>query len=188
MKVGSRAATESGFIILSAVVMGLLLAVFSEGTSSIAGLPPEHMAVVFCLAGSVFYCVLKFRTVREMILSIFIVTLAHLFLFRVTAPRYFLELFLYYAALGASIAAYRYLAASRLKSVRIGKFVLMAVIIVAVYSAATAFVSLFLKGRSLSQSLTAILSVYSLAGAALGLGLEAGELAAGNLLKTGEKI
>lgn len=66
--------------------------------------------------------------------------------------------------------------------IRIGKFILLAALIVVIYSVVTALASLFSSGRSLSQSLKGILIVHSLTGITLGLGLEVGELLIDKLL------
>ena len=117
-----------------------------------------------------------------MVFSVFIVTLLHLLAFKVTEPRYFVEFFLYYAALGASVLIYHRAVMPRMSRVRIGKFAVLAALIVVLYSAATIIVSLFFSSRSLSQSLIGIITAQSLIGIALGLGLEIGEILTGKLL------
>ena len=70
----------------------------------------------------------------------------------------------------------------RMIRVRIGKFILVAALIVVLYLAVTIVVSLFSSGRSLSQSLIAIATVHTFTGITLGLGLEVGELLTGKLV------
>jgi hypothetical protein len=156
----------SMIILTSTLVFGLLLATLSR----------SYRPAIFCSAGAILYSVLKYRGSRDMVFTVFIVTLLHLLVFEVTEPRYFLEFFLYYAALGASVLIYYRTAVPRLAGIRIGKFIALALLILVLYSVVTVIVSLLSSGRSLSQSLTGILTVYSLAGAALGLGIETGEL------------
>lgn len=171
-----RSIAGSTIILLTTLVMSLILAVLRKGPNAIAELSLAYMFVIFCFAGAVFYTVLKYRGPRDMVLSVFIVTLAHLVVFKITAPRYFIEFFLYYAALGASVLIYYEAVIPRLVRVRIGKFVVLAALIVVIYSVVTVVVSLFFSGRSLSQSLAAIATVHTFTGIALGLGLEIGEL------------
>lgn len=168
----NRAIAGSTIIILTTLVLSLLLTVFGH----------LYWPVLFCLAGSALYSVLKYRGTRDMVFSVFIVTLLHLLAFKVTEPRYFVEFFLYYVALGASILIYQRAVIPRMSRVRIGKFAVLAALIVVLYSAATIIVSLFFSTRSLSQSLIQIVTAQSLIGIALGLGLEIGELLVGKLL------
>jgi hypothetical protein len=174
----NRSIAGSGTIILSTLPISILLAVIRKGPGTFASISFAYMFVVFCAAGAVFYSVLKYRGPRDMIFTVFIVTLVHLLVFKVTEPGLFIELFLYYAALGASVMIYYRSVVLRLARIRLGKFVALAVIIVVLYSAVTIIVSLFSSGRSLSQSLAGIVTVHSLTGIALGLGLEIGEMLA----------
>ncbi len=172
----NRAIAGSTILLSTTFVLSLLLAVLRKGPGTSSNLNLAYMFIIFCFAGAVFYSVLKYRGTREMVFSVFIVTLAHLLIFRITEPRYFIELFLYYAALGASVLIYYKAIAPRMGRVRIGKFILLAVLIVVIFSATTVLASLFSSGRSLSQSLKDIITVLSLTGVTLGLGLEIGEL------------
>lgn len=178
----NRAIAGSTIILSTTFVLSILLAVLRKGPSAFSTLSLACMFVIFCFAGAVFYSVLKFRCAREMVFSVFIVTLMHLLVFKVTEPRYFIEFFLYYAALGAAVLIYFKVIVPRMGRVRIGKFILLAVLIVAIYSVVTILVSLFSSGRSLSQSLVGIITVHSLTGITLGLGLETGELLIEKLL------
>ncbi len=172
---GNRPIAGSAVIVLTTLVFSLLLAALWKGPEYFAAFSLARMSVTFCLVGAAFYSVLKYRGTRDMIFSVFVVTLAHLLVFKVTKPHYFIEFFLYYAALGASVLIYYRAAVSRMARIRAGKFIVLAILITIIYSAVTMIASLFLAGRSLSQSLTGILTVISPAGAVLGLGLEAGE-------------
>ncbi len=180
----NRAIAGSTIILLTTFVLGLLLAVLRKGPSAFSNLNLAYMFIAFCFAGAAFYSVLKYRSTRDMVFSVFIVTLVHLLIFRITEPRYFIEFFLYYAALGAAVLIYYKAIVPRMGRVRIGKFILLAVLIVVIYSAATVIASLFSSGRSLSQSLNGIITVHSLTGITLGLGLEIGELLIEKLLST----
>ncbi len=168
----NRAIAGSTIIILTTLVFSLLLAAFRH----------FYWPVIFCFAGAAFYTILKYRGTRNMVFSVFIVTLLHLLAFKVTEPRYFVEFFLYYAALGTAVLIYRQAVMPRMSGVRIGKFAVLAALIVVLYSAATIIVSLFFSSRSLSQSLIGIVTAQSLIGIAFGLGLEIGELLVGKLL------
>lgn len=171
MTAKNRAIAGSAIIILATLVLSLLLAAFRH----------SYMPIIFCSAGAVFYSVLKYRGSRDMVFSVFVLTLLHLLVFKVTEPRYFIEFFLYYATLGASILIYYQAVKPRMSNVRIGKFTVLAALIVVLYSAVTIIASLFPSGRSLSQSLIGIVTAQSLIGIALGLGLETGELLADRL-------
>ena len=178
----TRAIASSTIILLSTFVLSLLLTMLRKGPSAFSTLSLAFMFVIFCFAGAIFYSVLKYRCARIMVFSVFIVTLVHLLVFRITEPRYFIEFFLYYAALGVSVLIYHEAVVPRMGRIRIGKFILLAALIVVIYSAVTALASLFSSGRSLSQSLKGILIVHSLTGITLGLGLEVGELLIDKLL------
>jgi hypothetical protein len=156
--------------------MSLLLAVLRRGPSAVASLGLAHMFIIFCFAGALFYTALKYRGTRDMVFSVFIVTLAHLLVFKITEPTYFIEFFLYYAALGTAVLIYYEAVIPRMAGVRIGKFIVLAALIVVIYSVVTVVMSLFSSGRSLSQSLAGIATIHTLTGIALGLGLEIGEL------------
>ena len=172
----NRSIAGSAVIISTTLLLSLLLGVIRKGPDAFAHLSLAYMYVSFCAAGAVFYSVLKYRGPRDMIFTVFIATLVHLLIFKVTVPGFFIEFFLYYAALGASVMIYYRAVLPRLAAIRIGKFVVLAVILVALYSGVTIIASLFSNNRSLSQSLTGILTVHSFTGIALGLGLEIGEL------------
>ena len=176
MTLRNRPIAGSTIIILTTLAMGLLTAVLRKGPNAFATLSLAHMFVIFCFAGAIFYSVLKYRGPRDMVFSVFIVTLAHLLVFKVIDPRYFVEFFLYYAALGTSVMIYHKAVVPRMGRVRIGKFAVLAALIVVIYSAVTVIMSLFSSGRSLSQSLAGIATVHTFTGIALGLGLEIGEL------------
>jgi len=172
----ARSIAGSTIILSTTLVMSLLLAVLRRGPSAIATLSLAYMFVIFCFAGAVFYTALKYRGTRDMVFSVFIVTLAHLLVFKITEPTYFIEFFLYYAALGAAVLIYYQAVIPRMISVKIGKFIVLAALIVVIYSAVTVIMSLFFSGRSLSQSLAGIATVHTFTGIALGLGFEIGEL------------
>ena len=178
----NRSIAGSTIILSTTFVLSLLLAILRKGPCAFSNLSLAYMFISYCFAGAVFYSVLKFRGTREMVFSVFIVTLVHLLIFRITEPRYFIEFFLYYAALGAAVLIYHEAFVSRMSRVRIGKFILLAALIVVIYSAATVLASLFSSDRSLSQSLIGIITVHSLTGITLGLGLEIGELLIEKLL------
>jgi hypothetical protein len=177
-----RAMVYSAAVIAATLVFSILLAVIRKGSAVLGTLNLAHMFIIFCVVGSVFYTIIKFQGARELIFSIFIVTLLHLLVFRVTEPRYFLDFFFYYAALGLSVLIYARYVASSMKNIIIGKFIILAALIVFVYSAVTILVSVFSdSGRSLGQTLLGILTVHSLTGIALGLGIEVGELIASRI-------
>lgn len=180
----NRAIAGSTIIISTTLLLSLLLGLLRKGPDVFASLSLAYMFVIFCTAGAVFYSVLKYRGPRDMIFTVFIVTLVHLLIFKVTVPRYFIEFFLYYAALGASVMIYYQAVIPRLAGIRLGKFIVLAVIIVVFYSGVTIIASLFSSGRSLSQSLTGIVTVRSFTGIALGLGLEIGEMLTDRLFPT----
>ncbi len=172
----TRSVAGSTIILVTTLIMSLLVAVLRRGPSVIATLSLPYMFVIFCFAGAVLYSILKYRGPRNMVFSVFIVTLVHLLLFKITEPRYFIELFLYYAALGASVLIYHEAVMPRMARIRIGKFIVLAALIVVIYSVVTLIVSLFSSGRSLLPSLAVIASVHTFTGIALGLGIEIGEL------------
>jgi len=176
MTAGNRMIAGSMIILSTTLVLSLLLAMVRKGSSAFATLSLAYMFVIFCVAGAILYAVLKYRGTRDMILSVFVVTLVHLLLFKIIEPRYFIEFFLYYAALGVSVLIYHEVIVPRMSRVRIGKFILLTALIVVLYSAVTIVASLFSSSRSLSQSLIGIATVHTFTGIALGLGLEVGEL------------
>ena len=172
----NRSIAGSTIILSTTFVLSILLAVLRRGPSAISTLSLAYMFVIFCFAGAIFYAVLKYRCIRELVFSVFIVTLVHLLIFRITEPRYFIEFFLYYASLGAAVLIYHEAIVPRMGRVRIGKFILLAALIVVIFSAVTVLASLLSSGRSLSQSLIGIITVHSFTGITLGFGLEIGEL------------
>ncbi len=182
MTAGNRMIAGSMIILSTTLVLSLLLALVHKGPDAFATLSLAYMFVIFCFAGAFLYTVLKYRGIRDMVLSVFVVTLVHLLIFKITEPTYFIEFFLYYAALGASVLIYHEAVVPRMRRVRIGKFILLTALIVVLYSAVTIVASLFSSGRSLSQSLIAIATVYTFTGITLGLGLEIGELLTGKLV------
>ena len=182
MKAGNRMIAGSMIILSTIFVLSLLLALVHKGPDAFATLSLACMFVIFCFAGAFLYTVLKYRGIRDMVLSVFVVTLVHLLIFKITEPAYFIEFFLYYAALGASVLTYHEAVVPRMRRVRIGKFILLTALIVVLYSAVTIVASLFSSGRSLSQSLIAIATVHTFTGITLGLGLEVGELLTGKLV------
>ena len=99
----TRAIAGSTIILSTTFVLSLLLTMLRKGPSAFSTLSLAFMFVIFCFAGAIFYSVLKYRCARIMVFSVFIVTLVHLLVFRITEPRYFIEFFLYYAALGVSV-------------------------------------------------------------------------------------
>ncbi len=178
----NRSIAGSTIILSTTFVLSILLAVLRKGPSAFSNLSLACMFVIFCFAGTVFYSVLKYRGTRDMVFSVFIVTFVHLLVFRFTEPRYFIEFFLYYAVLGTAVLIYHEAIIPRMSRVRIGKFMLLAALIVVIYSTVTVLALLFSSGRSLSQSLISIISVHTLTGITLGLGLEIGELLIEKLL------
>ena len=178
----NRAIGGSTIILSTTLVLSLLLTMLRRGPSELTVLSFAYMFVIFCFAGAIFYSVLKYRGSRDMVFTVFIVTLAHLLIFKVTEPRFFIEFFLYYAALGAAVLIYHEAVVPRMNRIRIGKFILLAALLVVIYSAVTALASLFSSSRSLSQSLKGMFIVHSLTGITLGLGIEIGELLIEKLL------
>ena len=176
MTARNRMIAGSMIIFSTTLVLSLLLAVVRKGPDAFANLSLAYMFVIFCLAGAALYAVLKYRGTRDMIFSVFVVTLVHLLTFKITEPRYFIEFFLYYAALGVSVLIYYEAVVPRMRRIRIGKFILLTALILVLYSAVTIVASLFSSGRSLSQSLIGIATVHTFTGITLGLGLEVGEL------------
>jgi hypothetical protein len=139
---------------------------------------PPAVFLTFCLAGSIFYSLLRYHGMRALIFSVFIVTLLHLLIYKVTEPVYFLHFFLYYAALGATVYLYDRHIAPSMKRVKIGKFILFAVLLILIYTVLTLILSIFFRDRSLSETLMGIVKVHSFVGGGVGLGFELSELIA----------
>lgn len=181
-----NAVAGSIIITAAALICGIVMSMIRKGPSAFSSLSLAYMFVTFCVAGGIFYSVLKYRGVRDLVFSVFVVTLFHLLVFKVIEPRYFLEFFLYYAMLGVSVWIYSSHIVPGMKRMKIGKCIALAIVIVVLYSVLTVIWSIFSGGRNLSQSLQGILTVQSLVGIALGLGLELGEMLAGKLVPGGE--
>jgi len=137
-----------------------------------------HHSIFFalCIGGSILYAAFRHKGTKTLIFMVFIVTLVHLLIFKVTDAVLFLAFFLYYVSLGATVYLYRTQIVPRLGWARIGKFIAFAAILVVIYSVVQLVVNPFFKEISTAQALYGVLTTQSFLGAGLGFGFEVAEL------------
>ncbi|MBN1163231.1 MAG: hypothetical protein JXB45_01500 [Candidatus Krumholzibacteriota bacterium] len=162
--------------ILCCTLAGFIACLVKNGRSVFAVPGMAFRFISFCFAGGVFYAALRLWGGRVVVLAAFIFSLLHLVIFRVMEYRFFIHFLLYYLALGFTVYLYLKYIVVRLRGLKIGKFILIALALDVIYGAAIISSRLFSGEGSLVPMLVEMLKVQSFIGAAVGLGLEAAEI------------
>lgn len=181
-----RESTAVDYVIIIAcgVFFGLVFGVIRNGMQFLQLAGHHSLFIALCIGGSILYAVFRHKGMKTLVFMVFIVTLAHLLVFKVTDQVLFLAFFLYYVSLGATVYLYRTQIVPRLGWAKIGKFIVFAAILVVIYSVVQLVVNPFFKEISTAQAIYGVLTTQSFLGAGLGLGFEVAEL----LLGGGSKV
>jgi hypothetical protein len=132
--------------------------------------------LVVGLVGSCFFAAVKFSQLKDAILLLLLLYLLYVTLFRINRLDFLLGHACFFAGVGGALYLFHTFFYTKLQKLKVGKFLVLALMIAVMYALATAIVGIFLALPDLKDEIVKNLAIGFIVGSGLGIGFELSEL------------
>jgi hypothetical protein len=132
--------------------------------------------LVVGLVGSCFFAALKFSQLKDAILLLLLLYILYVTLFNINSLDFLLGHACFFAGVGVALYLFHIFFYTKLQKLKVGKFLVLALMIAVMYALATAIVGIFLALPDFGEEIMKNFTIGFIVGSGLGIGFELSEM------------